>query len=808
MRKTRVLRVLVLFFRRLDIDNLAIKIRQVLDCISFHGLDLPLFLDAISWGYPECHSDRKIQYARTSLLASEELPGILRRWYKPPRRLIEGKGRRPAGARATLHEFALECVTNSIDREMTASAPHFLSPAKELTEALLLDVDFTKFQIQVQSHAPTLWKVINHASSTSKQTQHANKDPSLTTLSCIAQMQYSRSHHRNRFQKIWAIYLKACGLSARAFDAIHALGLTMSHKWASNAYGILSDRSMQEARKAIREYPWNMSHDNVNIPLRVFSQRIHNQSHFISATAGTVWILPLHAALPVKTNREFNKFRALHSTKVFEYENVLYGSASVDNRIQAQHQYRLLCVVLDSPDFADYVYRGDPIFFPPPPVQQLPSGPENATRQFILGTCELEEASYEGTLKVMAEFFKQLDLSSEVEESRTSTERFIAWIGDQLTVERLRGLWKYRHEDHNAFDRLDYMIPVFGWFHLVMAFANSLHKQYLGTSAGIGGMRHAFDLLKRKGLISQATKGPFWHHLDEAINHISEAHFRAAWLEAANVKSFTELKNKSPIQLKQLSEKVFNDHCSRAAVTILESQPPDRQDQVKKQWTMWNCDVLPYLELRDAIKTGDVGRIEDLLPTLLFRFAGGGNSKYAIEILELLQGLHQEWPKDVKAFVKTWCWLMNRTGKANGYLPFDLGQEENIADIKVNYRSLGPGGTMEYMKKISPAIPTLRKVQRHIEQQFKTVTRGAHHGKPDKERDVALLSMQYTKSRLYNEMPGRQFKTSGDKAADFVTGGAINLEKSNTIEEWFDRRSPERSAEEIWDEVYPNMGGD
>ena len=75
-----------------------------------------------------------------------------------------------------------------------------------------------------------------------------------------------------------------------------------------------------------------------------------------------------------------------------------------------------------------------------------------------------------------------------------------------------------------------------------MAIANSLHKQYLGTSTGIGGMCHAFNNLKRKGLISQSIKGPFWHHLDEAIKHISEAHFWAAWIKTANVKSIAELK--------------------------------------------------------------------------------------------------------------------------------------------------------------------------------------------------------------------------------------------------------------------------
>ncbi|KAJ6610270.1 hypothetical protein B0H10DRAFT_1811955, partial [Mycena sp. CBHHK59/15] len=71
------------------------------------------------------------------------------------------------------------------------------------------------------------------------------------------------------------------------------------------------------------------------------------------------------------------------------------------------------------------------------------------------------------------------------------------------------------------------------------------------------------------------------------------------------------------------------------------------------------------------------------------------------------------------------CWLFTRTGGNNSWLPFDLGQEENICDIKasfltyylwVNYRSMGPSATMEYMGKVSPAIPALRKVQRHMEQ--------------------------------------------------------------------------------------------
>ena len=63
---------------------------------------------------------------------------------------------------------------------------------------------------------------------------------------------------------------------------------------------------------------------------------------------------------------------------------------------------------------------------------------------------------------------------------------------------------------------------------------------------------------------------------------------------------------------------------------------------------MWNHDILQYIVLDQAIKHGDVGLMEDMLPQLLFWFMGGRNSNYATEVLELLQGLHREWPAEVK----------------------------------------------------------------------------------------------------------------------------------------------------------------
>lgn len=242
---------------------------------------------------------------------------------------------------------------------------------------------------------------------------------------------------------------------------------------------------------------------------------------------------------------------------------------------------------------------------------------------------------------------RQLKLDGVEERKRTGMERVLVWIGDQLTVDRLRTLANYQCEDLNGYDRLDWVVVVFGWFHALMAFANSLHRQYFGSASGRG-LRQAFALLKRKGLQSVQIKGTFYHHLHEGILHVAEARLRDCWRKIAGVEKLADLRKRSPDELRNLAEKLVHRFASNDAVENMDLLADGQHDDTMRQSIMWNCDVLYYLLLHKSMQGGDVGMMEDLLPHLLYRFAGGGNHKYAVEVLELLQGLHREWPQEVK----------------------------------------------------------------------------------------------------------------------------------------------------------------
>ncbi|KAJ7574764.1 hypothetical protein C8J56DRAFT_1007882 [Mycena floridula] len=366
--------------------------------------------------------------------------------------------------------------------------------------------------------------------------------------------------------------------------------------------------------------------------------------------------------------------------------------------------------------------------------------------QYMLGSVNIAEASYEDNLRLIKEWLQQLNLYNLAAQIKLALEMIIAFCGDQLTIDRLRGLFRLRASDSNSFDRLDWMVLAFGWLHLMMALGNSIHKQYLGTNKDQAGLKAAFSTLERKGLQSTATKGLFYHHLDEALHHILEAHIQVDWLEVSRVETLQELRNKKPEELCKLAERLVERHASTAAMNRYFAQGPDLIDEAKMQTIACNRDLLYYVVLDAAIKHGDVGIMEDMLPILLFQLLDGKNPKYAIEVLELLQNLHKEWPPEV-SFLSVTLW--------------------------------------KYLRKLHPAIPVIKRLAVYMEQQFGTLTRGKRHTIPKKEGDVRKLRSTFVNSSYHTYTPGRKLDRES-KAPD-------NILKGSSLAKWAGGRALYRS---------------
>ena len=642
-------------------------VKGVLGVLKEGGMDVAGFLDALCWGNQLAIKDPATRIARTGLLHSDRLATVVSRWLHPPRTTKGGS--RAEGAKHTLQSLVIETMKEIINKEMNVVVGELMEKSADVTEQSVLGTVIEDVQEKVRVAAPVLYDLIRTAAWSKEQDERNTlKDPTKvselcelkprriiqTDLQCasfiICQAAFSRNHRANKMHRPISLYLKACGTAVKAFDTLSALGVTMTQKWALAAVEKVARSKMDELSNRVKTTNFHTTHDNVNRMFRVSHQRAGHNSHLDSGTAATVFIPPNETDFQLpKTNEEFLKNAAEGAKTPITAHEIQELHADAAPRIFAQNVHTVLKMLVNAPGFKfdTYEHRSSEVFNRPPVSDALPTGSTHALDQYLMHTAKIDEASHEGNQQWMDEWARQLGLDTDEEKEKTGQNRIVVWSGDQLTASRLRGLKTFRSMDSIPYEQLSWMEPIFGWFHLQMAFATSLHKQYYGKKAGIGFAR-AFEMLGKKGLASAKVKGNWFHDFEETLKEIATAHFLCIWLEITGASSVEDLRSRSPEELREFAKCIVLQFASTAALEESSRQPSPKIDELQGQVIQFNRDLLEYLELDDAIKHGHISRMEDLLPSLLYRFQGGGNKLYVIEVTELLQKLHKEWTVDVK----------------------------------------------------------------------------------------------------------------------------------------------------------------
>lgn len=431
----------------------------------------------------------------------------------------------------------------------------------------------------------------------------------------------------------------------------------MSQSWKYTAIEKLSAAKHTAMKRDlfIEDKEHVASYDNLNIRMNKMEQRLDNKSITDSGTAATVYViekqeLPSPSPTAYRALWEEQSRNPITAFQILERE-----SDAAVRTIRTFNKWRVLDVLLNSGKFNRELYHfdKDPVFSRPAAIEQLPRGKEYVLTQYMLDTAHIEEVSLEGNLRCLDEWTRQLGLADVEKRKKLSHEKLFFWMGDQLTVSRIRSLQKTRARELNCWHRLENIISCFGWLHAQMALEESIHRQHFAT--GTGGLKHAFDLLQRKGLQSAATQGNFHQRVREAYYHILEAHIRNVWTVVGEVNDLAELRTRSPEELDALADKIVDEFASTGAYLQHKRKPKKKQDHVLMNQILCIRDLLDYVNLDDAISTGDIGRVLDLLPRILFRYHSGKNWKYVIEVLEFLQGLDKEWPVDLRCVHLALC---------------------------------------------------------------------------------------------------------------------------------------------------------
>ena len=101
---------------------------------------------------------------------------------------------------------------------------------------------------------------------------------------------------------------------------------------------------------------------------------------------------------------------------------------------------------------------------------------------------------------------------------------------------------------------------------------------------------------------------------------------------------------------------------------------------------------------------------------------------------------------------------------------------------------MGPTATWEYVGKISPAIPTLRKLVDHMEGTVNSYRRYKKHAVTSTEDDIAKLMAMFQESDLHRHVNGREVDDR-EKFTDIWVKGFNIVSKGESFARWFKARS-------------------
>jgi hypothetical protein len=143
-------------------ENIAARVRKILDYISKVGLDLPIFLDAVCWGNNHLAVDGKAKYERSVLMHSSELPRILERW-----------GGKSSPAKLAVKNYALSTIKTAINGEMDSAVSELTVTGEEIEEENLLSITQEDMVKRLKPVTGTLWEILG--SSVTRKDKSRNK---------------------------------------------------------------------------------------------------------------------------------------------------------------------------------------------------------------------------------------------------------------------------------------------------------------------------------------------------------------------------------------------------------------------------------------------------------------------------------------------------------------------------------------------------------------------------------------------------------------------------------------------------------
>jgi hypothetical protein len=213
----------------------------------------------------------------------------------------------------------------------------------------------------------------------------------------IASHMYFRSPAHAKPVKLITLFLRTQHLSAKAFDLIHELRLSLCQKWVLRQMTSLSEQSEVRLLRDVDENKFIANLDNVKIATRVQSQRLDNQDQFDSGCLVTIYIVKQPDVVP-PSMLELYQQRSWGRSHPISHLDLLKLDTKASAALKPRLIHTALQVLLDAHNFdlKSYTNHAHPALAKPASIRQLPTGKLHRNIQHIMPCQYPEVATYKG----------------------------------------------------------------------------------------------------------------------------------------------------------------------------------------------------------------------------------------------------------------------------------------------------------------------------------------------------------------------------------------------------------------------------
>jgi hypothetical protein len=360
--------------------------------------------------------------------------------------------------------------------------------------------------------------------------------------------------------------------------------------------------------------------------------------------------------------------------------------------------------------------------------------------------------------------------------------------GDLGTGEKIQALQTSRRIEATARDRLQFVLFIIGWFHIMMHMADSLWRLYIEPGRPRNNQAFSFysifylcSILRPREVGKLASK-PGFRRTHNVVEHLLLATITDAWRLAVQKKHGIELSEWKPTwdEVVELSRVVLREYVADNLYRVSNGTGRMVGDQVKDQLRLFNRDALLYMAARRASRHGDIRRVEDLLIPWVYIWSETGKHKYAAYVTRFLTNLNYAWPAKLSEIVRR-NWLVNPTGKKDGFRGVDWVVERNNFMHKCLYSGSSSNRTIEQLIKQSPLIVEYQRAHSMIEKNFYLTERTTRHPPPLMKHTLARVQHHLREHEMNLHQSGRKLP----RAPKNAIAAGVTAAASKTGELWF-----------------------